>query len=82
MARIQLDDAAFQTDGYGVGPIVGTKLRQNIRPAKFTDFYRERTAECSDFWRVLAVQKLPSFKSPSALLSRGNTIKTRAFLVT
>ena len=30
LASIQLDNAALQSKGYGVGPIVGTKLRQNI----------------------------------------------------
>ena len=30
LGRIQLDDAALQPNGYGVGSIVGTKLRQYI----------------------------------------------------
>ena len=42
LARIQLDDAAFQTDGYGVGPIVGTKLRQDIRYAALDGRFADR----------------------------------------
>lgn len=30
LASIELDNAAFQTNGYRVGPIVGGELRQNI----------------------------------------------------
>jgi hypothetical protein len=42
LARIQVDDAALQTNGYGVGPIVGTKLRQNISNAALDGRFADR----------------------------------------
>lgn len=42
LARIQLDDAALQTNGDGVGPIVGTELRQNISNAALDGRFADR----------------------------------------
>lgn len=42
LVRIQLDDAALQPNGYGVGSIVGTKLRQYICNAALDSRFANR----------------------------------------
>ena len=42
LARIQLNDATLQTNGDGMGPIVGTELRQNISNAALDGRFADR----------------------------------------
>jgi hypothetical protein len=57
LARIQLDDAALQTNGYGVGPIVGTKLRQNISNAALDGRFADRKLSGNLFISIASSNK-------------------------